>query len=56
MSDYKVVLSDAELNEQIEMMKLGLQSKVRAIMAIYGIDREEAQKLMDEIYEENQYS
>lgn len=41
------------VDQQVELVQHGLQSKVRAIMAIYGIDRAEAEKVIEEIMDEN---
>ena len=41
------------VEKQIELVQNGLQSKVRAIMSIYNIDRAEAEKVMNEILDEN---
>lgn len=46
-------ISAAGVEIHIELVQNGLQSKVRAIMAIYNIDREEAEKVMNEILDEN---
>lgn len=46
-------ISAAGVEKHIELVQNGLQSKVRAIMAIYNIDREEAEKVMNEILDEN---
>lgn len=48
--------SVSSLNEvklHADLVQRGLQTRVRAIMAIYGIDREEAQKVLVEINDEN---
>lgn len=39
---------------QADLVQRGLQSRVRAIMSIYGVNREEAETILDEI--QNEYS
>lgn len=43
-------LTAKELQFQVDLVQRGLQSRVRAVMAIYGVDREEAERIMNEIY------
>lgn len=45
----KVVLTTPITKIQADLVQRGLQSRVRAIMAIYGIEREEAEKVLSEI-------
>lgn len=37
---------------QSDLVQRGLQSRIRAIMALYAIEREEAEKVMTEIQDE----
>lgn len=48
-----VVLGMNATKIQADLVQRGLQSRVRGIMAIYGIEREEAEKVLFEIYKEN---
>lgn len=38
---------------QADLVQRGLQSRVRAMMKIYGMTREEAEKVLVEIHDEN---
>lgn len=49
----RVVLGTSATKLQADLVQRGLQSRVRAIMAIHGIEREEAEKVLLEIYKEN---
>lgn len=45
-----------EVKLHADLVQRGLQTRVRAIMAIYGIEREEAVKVLEEMKAEmNQY-
>lgn len=43
---------DAETNQQIKLINAGIQSKMRAIMKIHGVTKDEALELLKEIIEE----
>lgn len=42
----------AGVKAQADLVQRGLQSRVRAIMALYGVNRTEAEKVLAEIHEE----
>lgn len=45
-------VSGAEVDKQLELYNNDLQSRTRAIMAIYDVNRLEAEKIVKEISEE----
>lgn len=55
-SGTKTIGSINEVKLHADLVQRGLQTRVRAIMAIYGIEREEAVKVLEEMKTEiNQY-
>ena len=49
-----IVISPNGVKVHADLVQRGLQSRVRAIMSIYGVNREEAEMILDEI--QNEYS
>lgn len=49
-----IVISPTGVKVHADLVQRGLQSRVRAIMSIYGVNREEAETILDEI--QNEYS
>ncbi|MGA9232135.1 MAG: hypothetical protein WBV68_08770 [Exiguobacterium oxidotolerans] len=47
-----VALNSVGVETQLELFRNDLQSRIRAIMAIYGVNRSEAEKISEEIYDD----